>query len=98
MGKRRASADSEPHLMMRDTGCEDGLIPSCLSCPLPRCRYEVESPGYATMWLAYWAVRWLTRKGLTMEQIAEQLHISVKTVYRMRHAVVIDGRIVYSVR
>jgi DNA-binding NarL/FixJ family response regulator len=50
------------------------------------------------MWLAYWAVRWLTRKGLTMEQIAEQLHISVKTVYRMRHAVVIDGRIVYSVR
>ena len=24
----------------RDTGCPDGLYPSCKECPLPECRYE----------------------------------------------------------
>lgn len=29
--------DSANH---HDTGCPDGIHPSCLSCPLPRCRFE----------------------------------------------------------
>ena len=28
--------------MYQDTGCPDGEYPSCLNCPLPRCREDKE--------------------------------------------------------
>ena len=27
--------------LLPDTGCPDGLLPSCLSCPLPECRFKL---------------------------------------------------------
>ena len=41
---RRPRADALPeHTRYRDDGCD--LFTSCLTCPLPRCRYDV--PGGA---------------------------------------------------
>ena len=31
--------------MYRDTGCPGGEYPSCLNCPLPRCREDKEENG-----------------------------------------------------
>jgi hypothetical protein len=30
--------DTEPEAYAPDRGCSDGLLPSCLHCPLPECR------------------------------------------------------------
>lgn len=36
--KRAARLDDATY---RDTGCEDGLFPRCLECPLVMCRYDL---------------------------------------------------------
>jgi hypothetical protein len=37
--KQQTSATAEAFIP--DAGCPDGLLPSCLACPLPRCRLDV---------------------------------------------------------
>jgi hypothetical protein len=70
----------------RDTGCD--LFPSCLRCPLPRCRYETEG-GVARMLreardrviVASW------ERGEKAEDIARSLGMGKRQVYR-----VVSGR------
>lgn len=76
------------HQEYRDDGCD--LFASCLSCPLPRCRYDVPG-GVRTM---------LNRErdhqirvlrddcGLSVDDLAEAFDISRRTVFRA----LADGR------
>jgi hypothetical protein len=67
-----------------DTGCLDGLYPSCLNCPLSQCRYDggkgirtrvTEEKAKVAQWL------WL-EEDLNQQQIASRLGVSQKTVSR----------------
>lgn len=66
-----------------DTGCS--VHPSCLTCPLVRCRYD--EPGGVRALLSVdrdAAILRLRRAGtLTAEQIAARLGISRRTVFRV---------------
>ena len=76
-----------------DTGCPDGLYPSCLNCPLSRCRYDVGGLGRgiraclaeekAKVVQALWLEEELTR-----QEIASRLGVSRDTVgrYLRRHS------------
>lgn len=67
----------------RDTGCD--LYPSCLRCPLPRCRYE--DPGGAAAILRDGrdaAILRLAGDGsMTIDQIAETFGLSRRTIFRV---------------
>lgn len=79
----RYRSDALPeHMEYRDDGCD--LYPSCLSCPLSRCRYDV--PG---------GVRALLNKerdhqirvmredaGMSVDEIADRFQVSRRTVFR----------------
>lgn len=64
-----------------DRGCE--VHPSCLSCPLPGCRYDLEL-GLADIRASERrkAIQKLWAKGRTVEQIAKALQVSTRLVYR----------------
>jgi hypothetical protein len=62
-----------------DEGCS--LAPSCLSCPLPECRYLLK-PKQARANLRRTRIRELFAQGLTVEQAAVELGISSRAVYR----------------
>lgn len=66
----------------RDDGCE--VHPQCLTCPLPRCRYD--EPGGLRGMLSAWRDRQvveLRSKGAAVEEIAEQFGVSRRTVFRI---------------
>lgn len=71
-----------------DTGCPDGMLPSCLSCPLPRCRYEpgfksaVEAQQKARREQQRLEIERLRAAGLVTREIAEVLGISPRSVHR----------------
>ena len=71
------------HLNYRDEGCD--LFASCLSCPLPRCRYDV--PGGARALLNRERDREIRRFHdeieLSVSQIATHFRISRRTVFRV---------------
>jgi len=66
----------------QDRGCN--LHPSCLACPLARCQYD--EPAYqrasARQNERERKVRALIDDGLTPNEIADHLGISIRTVYR----------------
>lgn len=64
-----------------DAGCE--VSPSCLACPLERCRYD-EPGAFAEFRRAarLARIRELQAEGLTGEAIADELGISRRTVFR----------------
>lgn len=65
----------------RDEGCD--LHPSCLSCPLPACRYDLP-PKQAQAWARALRLRPLLEQGLTVEQAAAALGVSRRTVFRLK--------------
>lgn len=78
-----ARSDALPeHLDYRDDGCD--IFPSCLACPLPRCRYDV--PGGVRAMLNQerdHQIRVLKEDlGLTVDEIAERFQVSRRTVFR----------------
>ena len=80
----RARADSLPEgLDYQDDGCE--VAPACLSCPLPRCRYEAHN-GLRRIRAALRReeIARLRRLGLGPDAIAARLGISKRTVFRVR--------------
>lgn len=66
----------------RDEGCQ--LSPSCLSCPLPRCRYdEPESRRDPGKELRDRAIRNLHRSGIGAPELASRFGLSKRSVYRI---------------
>ena len=66
----------------RDDGCE--IHPECLTCPLPRCRYD--EPGGLNGMLnadARPGDRAVAGKGAPVEEIAEVFGVSRRTVFRI---------------
>src|SRR2546425_6217831 len=66
----------------RDDGCE--IHPQCLTCPLPRCRYD--EPGGLTGLLNGLRDREivaLKSRGVAVEEIAETFAVSRRTVFRV---------------
>lgn len=84
---RRPRMDALPeYTAYSDTGCD--LYPSCLTCPLPRCRYE--EPGGAAAMLRTGRdaniLRLADREGLTVDQLAETFGVSRRTIFRVLRA------------
>lgn len=82
------------HTEYRDTGCE--VAPSCLSCPLPQCRYDVGAggAGIATLRRRERAaeIRARLAAGQSGPQIAEELGVSLRTVWRAGKTATGGGR------
>lgn len=69
-----------------DSGCD--LYPSCLRCPLPRCRYD--EPGGASNMLRTGRDATILRlafdDGVPVERLAEMFGVSRRTVFRVLRA------------
>jgi transcriptional regulator of acetoin/glycerol metabolism len=69
-----------------DTGCD--LYPSCLRCPLPRCRYE--EPGGAAAILRGGRdasiLRAAEQDGVDVDQLAAMFGLSRRTIFRVLRA------------
>ncbi|MEX0799847.1 MAG: helix-turn-helix domain-containing protein [Dehalococcoidia bacterium] len=80
---RRVRRDALPEeISYRDDGCD--IHPHCLTCPLPRCRYD-EPGGLRAMLNAYRDERIvaLRRDGAPVDHIAERYSLSRRTVFRI---------------
>ncbi len=79
----RVRSDSLPeHTRYRDDGCE--VNPSCLTCPLPRCRYD-EPGGLRGMVNSYrdGQMAEMRDNGVPTEVIADRFSVSRRTVFRI---------------
>jgi Helix-turn-helix domain of resolvase len=80
---RRVRGDMLPERTgYRDDGCE--IHPQCLTCPLPRCRYD--EPGGLNGMLTRMRDQEIVRlrgKGAAIEQIADVFGVSRRTVFRV---------------
>lgn len=69
-----------------DTGCD--LYPSCLSCPLPRCRYD--DPGGAAAMLREGRdasiLRLHHREQASIDTLATMFGLSRRTIFRVLRA------------
>lgn len=66
---------------MKDDGCR--ISPSCLKCPLPECIYVEPPTGVTDATLAKRnAVLSLKRQGMRPSDIARELGMGVRMVYR----------------
>lgn len=63
----------------KDTGCD--VSPSCLACPLHRCRYEMPAK-VAGMLARLPQILELQEQGLTQREIGERLGVSRRGVQR----------------
>ena len=81
-GAPRGNALPE-HTNYADTGCD--LYPSCLQCPLPRCRYE--EPGGAAAILRQGRdesiLRLARNSGLGVDELARSFGVSRRTIFRV---------------
>lgn len=78
---------------LKEKGCKlhplwDAGEASCLTCPLPECRYDrrVGGPRLERRKVSYDRVIELIQQGRTVERIVKELGISTRTVYRVRAA------------
>jgi hypothetical protein len=80
---RKVRIDALPeHIEYRDGGCE--LAPSCLRCPLERCRYD--QPGGARKLFQRprdEAVQRRREEGIAIDGLAGEFGLSRRTVFRI---------------
>lgn len=81
---RRTRSDALPeNTEYLDRGCD--LYPSCLNCPLPRCRYE--EPGGAAGMLRGGRdaaiLRLSGQDGVSVDRLAEMFGLSRRTIFRV---------------
>ena len=80
----RPRSDALPeHTHFMDAGCD--LYPSCLECPLPKCRYE-EPGGAAAMLRTGRDDRILHLAGegrMSIDGLAEMFGLSRRTIFRV---------------
>lgn len=66
-----------------DTGCE--VSPSCLSCPLPQCKYDdpvwFQQHRRMARDLKVWST--MQSEGLNVEEAADRFSVTVRTVFRI---------------
>ena len=66
-----------------DTGCE--VSPSCLSCPLPQCKYDdpVWFPRHRRLArdLKVWST--MQSERLTADEAAQRFSVTVRTIFRI---------------
>ena len=77
-------ADAVPEFYhYEDTGCE--ISPSCLTCPLPQCRFDDPIWFQQQRRLAKDFRVWNTiqSEGLTAEEAAERFSVTVRTIFRI---------------
>lgn len=81
--KGRVRADALPEFTRyRDDGCD--VHPSCLSCPLPRCRYE--EPGGLRALLNEARDREIVElrsRGVSVAELASRFAVSRRTIFRV---------------
>lgn len=82
--ERRPREDALPeHIAYRDEGCD--LFASCLTCPLPRCRYD--EPGGARTMMNVVRDREIRRlhetSYLNVDELATRFRVSRRTVFRV---------------
>ncbi len=80
---RRVRRDALPEeIQYRDGGCD--VHSNCLTCPLPRCRYD-EPGGLRAMLNTYRDQQILAQRGdgAPVDQIAERYRLSRRTVFRI---------------
>ena len=80
---RKVRIDALPeHIEYRDGGCE--LAPSCLRCPLVRCRYD-EPGGARTLFQRPRdeALRRRREEGIAIDSLAMEFGLSRRTVFRI---------------
>ena len=67
----------------RDQGCD--LSPSCLKCPLPRCRHDAEAQGKrsARMLRDREILRQRTAAAKSAAELAAEFNLSKRTVQRI---------------
>lgn len=69
-----------------DTGCS--LAPKCLSCPFPRCRYDVQrSARRLSMSDRNADIRARLRAAIPAAQLAAEYGITIRQVYRLKAGV-----------
>lgn len=67
------------HCIYKDEGCD--LFPSCLHCPLAKCRHD--EPGrHAGKELRNDEIRRLHAAGMSVAGLAQRFKVSRRTVYR----------------
>ncbi len=80
---RKVRIDALPeHLAYRDDGCD--LAPSCLRCPLVRCRYD--EPGGARALFQVprdEALRRRREEGIAIDALAAEFGLSRRSVFRV---------------
>ncbi len=71
-----------------DTGCPDGVHPSCLNCPLPVCRFDDQaySPWRLEKASKLETVRRALEGGATVDGVSEMHGVSRRTVFRVMAA------------
>ncbi len=85
--KPRLVLDSLPELTRyRDDGCD--LHAACLTCPLPRCRYDEPEDGHNPLKQLRNAsvVQVFQREGLSARELAQRFNLSKRTVHRILQA------------
>lgn len=67
----------------RDTGCD--LYPSCLCCPLPRCRFDAAGGAPALLRTGRDAriIRLARQDGLGVDELATMFGLSRRTIFRV---------------
>ena len=67
----------------RDQGCD--LSPSCLRCPLPRCRHDVEAQGSRSVRMLRdrEILRQRTTAGKSVAELATEFNLSKRTIQRI---------------
>ena len=79
----KVRADALPeYTRYRDDGCD--IHPQCLTCPLPRCRYE-EPGGLKAMLngIRDRQIVSLRTRGIPVEEIADRFGVSRRTIFRI---------------
>jgi hypothetical protein len=79
---RRIDALPE-HTDYSDRGCD--LFPSCLNCPLPRCRYEERGGASALIRSGRDAsiIAMADERGLSVDALARMFGLSRRTIFRV---------------
>jgi hypothetical protein len=80
---RRIRSDALPeHMAYRDGGCD--LAPSCLRCPLERCRYDEPGGARGLLQGARDVEVWRRREsGCAINTLAKEYGLSRRSVFRI---------------